>query len=101
MRRAGLDRVEIGTGSGDVTLDLDQMGDGDYNVGTGSGDITLTMPPGTPVDVHAETNSGRIEVEVLDAEFRTREDDEVRFSVGGGGVDVELGTGGGDIRIRG
>lgn len=99
--RSGLDSVEVGTGSGDVELALDRMGGGNISVGTGSGDIVLRMPGGTACDVHAETDGGRVDVQVSGADFSTKEADEVRFTVGGGGSRVRLGSGNGDIRIRG
>jgi DUF4097 and DUF4098 domain-containing protein YvlB len=77
------------------------MGDGEFNVGTGSGDITLRMPPGATADVHAETHGGKVTVD-LDGPvaFDTREEDEVRMTVGQGGARVDLGSGSGDIQIR-
>jgi hypothetical protein len=93
--------VEMGTGSGDVTLDLWQMGRGEFEIGTGSGDIELTVSGGVSADVHAETNGGEIWVDLAAAEFTTQEKDEVRLTVGGGDARVELGTGSGNIRIRG
>jgi len=95
------EEIEMGTGSGDVTLDLDQMGRGEYEVGTGSGDIELTVAGGVSADVHAETSGGEIVVDLSGAEFSKQEKDEVRLTVGGGDARVELGSGNGDIRIRG
>jgi len=91
----------MGTGSGDVTLDLLQMGRGEYEVGTGSGDIELTVAGGFSADIHAETSGGKIMVDLGAAEFSKQEEDEVRLTVGSGDARVELGTGSGDIRIRG
>jgi hypothetical protein len=100
-KRVESDGVSVGTGSGTVELELDRMGNGEYNVGTGSGRIVLTMPRGVSADVHAETDNGRIAVELDDqVEFRQQDEDEVRLSIGGGGARVKLGTGGGDIRIQ-
>jgi DUF4097 and DUF4098 domain-containing protein YvlB len=93
--------VEMGTGSGDVTLDLWKMGRGKYEIGTGSGDIELTVAGGVSAEVHAETSGGNIVVDLDAAEFSKRAEDEVRLTVGGGDARVELGTGNGDIRIRG
>ena len=101
VRHVSADSVEVGTGSGDVTLAFDRMGGGDVSIGAGSGDIDLDFPPGIGMDVHAETRRGDVDVQVDGADFTTREDDEVRFIVGGGGSRVRLGSGNGDIKIRG
>jgi hypothetical protein len=94
------DELDIGTGSGDVGLELDRVSIGKFNVGTGSGDVTLSLPSDASADVHAETHRGQIEVALGDVQYRHREDDEIEFTVGGGGASVDLGTGSGDIRIR-
>ena len=95
------EEIEMGTGSGDVTVDLLQMGRGEYEIGTGSGDIELTVAGGVSADVHAETSGGTIVVDLGDAVFSKQKEDEVRLTVGSGDARVELGTGSGDIRIRG
>jgi len=95
------EEVEMGTGSGDVTLDLFQMGSGEYEIGTGSGDIELTLPGGVSASVHAESSGGTVAVDLAAAEFSKQDKDEVHLTVGNGDARVELGTGSGDIRIRG
>ena len=95
------EEVEMGTGSGDVTLDLFQVGRGEYEIGTGSGDIELTLPGGVSADVSAETSGGTVSVDLDAAEFSKRAKDEVQLTVGNGDARIELGTGSGDIRIRG
>ena len=100
VEAARVDHLEIGTGSGEVAVELDRMGDGEYSVGTGSGDIRFTLPPGASAEVHAETDGGEIVVDLSDADFSYREEDEVRFAVGGGGATVRLGSGNGDIHLR-
>ena len=97
---ADLDELQIGTGSGDVDIALDRMGSGDMSVGTGSGDISLQLPAGLAADVHAETDRGEIEVDLAGAEFQQRDEDEVRFTIGGGGSRITLGSGVGDITLR-
>jgi len=100
-RAISSDEADAATGSGDVTLILEQMGRGEYNVGTGSGDIVLGIPHGAGAEIHAETDRGRIDVELDDpTDFRRRESDEVRVDVNGGGAEISLGSGTGDIRIR-
>lgn len=99
--RLEADGVEIATGSGDVELELGRLGSEGCSVGTGSGDITLSLPSDSAADLHAETSGGRIVVDLAgDLDYRTQQSDEVRLSVGGGGADIELGSGNGDIRIR-
>jgi len=94
------DEMSVATGSGEITLELEQMGNGEYSVATGSGTILLTLPAGAGAEIHAETDDGKIHVDVADASFAYREDDEVQLTVGGGGATVELATGSGEIRIR-
>jgi hypothetical protein len=101
LERVAADSVEIGTGSGDVTLAMDRLGSGEVSIGTGSGDIDVDVPAGGGLDVHAETRGGEVNVQMSGVEFSTQEDDEVRFTVGGGGTRVRLGSGNGDITIRG
>ncbi len=95
------EEIEMGTGSGDVTLDLWQMARGKCEIGTGSGDIELTVAGGVSADVHAETSGGTIVVELPGAAYTKQDKDEVRLTVGSGDARVELGTGSGDIHIRG
>lgn len=95
------EEIEMGTGSGDVALDLWQMARGKCEIGTGSGDIELTVAGGVSADVHAETSGGTIVVELPGAAYTKQDKDEVRLTVGSGDARVELGTGSGDIHIRG
>lgn len=94
------DSVKIDTGSGSVTLRLDRMGGGDFEIDTGSGGITLVLPPDASAEIEADTGSGGIDLDLEDAQIRSRDRDEVRLIVGGGDARVQLDTGSGGIRIR-
>ena len=67
----------------------------------GESTIELTMAGGVSADVHAETSGGKIVVDLDAAEFSKRDVDEVHLTVGSGDARVELGSGNGDIHIRG
>ena len=98
--RVSADDVSIDTGSGGVELQLDHMGDGLFVIDTGSGGIELVLPEDAAADIEAETSSGGIHLDVLDADIRHRERDEIALRIGGGGgADVRLDTGSGGIRI--
>lgn len=100
--QVGAETLEIGSGSGDIELRLDSTSRGKISLGTGSGDIALDLPPDASAELHAETSSGEIELDLGNrARISQQEPDEVRLTVGAGEAEVELGSGSGDIRIRG
>jgi len=95
-----VDSAEIDTGSGSVTLELDEMGQGDFNIDTGSGSIRLRIPHGASADVQAETGSGGVDLDIGEpVQLRHKDRDQIAFSIGSGGARVRLDTGSGSIRI--
>ncbi len=90
--------VLIDTGSGSVRLELDRMGNGDFEIDTGSGGIELRLADDASVHVRASTGSGEIDVNLDGTRIRNSEDD-VSFKVGGANANVRLDTGSGGIRI--
>jgi hypothetical protein len=91
--------VEIDTGSGSVSLDLVEVGGGEFVVDTGSGSIKVTVPPDFSARVVAETASGGIHVDVDDIRIHHKERDEIEFTAGAGDAEFELDAGSGSIRI--
>jgi DUF4097 and DUF4098 domain-containing protein YvlB len=90
----------IDTGSGSVGFSLAEMGRGDFDIDTGSGGITLALPASAACEVDAEAGSGGVHVGLADVQhMRRHDDDEVEFTVGGGGARVTLESGSGAIRI--
>ena len=90
----------IDTGSGSVGFSLAEMGRGDFDIDTGSGGITLALPAGAACEVEAEAGSGGVHVGLAGVQqMRRHDDDEVEFTIGGGGARVTLESGSGAIRI--
>lgn len=98
-RGVSTNEAMIDTGSGSVTLDLLEMGDGDYVIDTGSGSINLYVPDNASAAVHASTGSGGIDVDVDDVDFRRRKHDHVELVIGDAASDIDLETGSGSILI--
>ena len=64
--------------------------------------IDIDLASGTDAMIHAETNSGEIDVQVgAGVSYEVQKKDEVRFTLGSGSATLDVGTGSGDIRIRG
>ena len=90
----------IDTGSGEVGFSLAEMGRGRFDIDTGSGGITLALPATAGCEVQAESGSGGVRFELAEVKSMRREDDdEVEFTVGGGGARVTLESSSGAIRI--
>jgi len=90
----------IDTGSGSVGFSLAEMGRGYFEIDTGSGGITLALPAGAGCSVEADAGSGGVHVDVTGVKDMRRDgDDEVEFTLGGGGARVSLDSGSGAIRI--
>ena len=93
--------VESVSGSIEVSGDLDSSGS--FNLDVHSGSITLTVPSDVSADFEANTFNGDIETDFGHAGSRTSKylpGQELDFSVGGGGADVEINTFSGNINIR-
>jgi DUF4097 and DUF4098 domain-containing protein YvlB len=98
-----LDRCELNSVSGGITISGDLTPAGRIEVGAVSGTIALTLPAGVSADFHAETFSGSISNDLGPQAQRTGKytpEKELSFSTGSGGGRVELKTFSGDIEIR-
>lgn len=90
----------IDTGSGDVVLSLGGMGQGDFVIDTGSGGIQLGLPADASCRVEAESGSGGVKIDIAGIkDMRRDNDNEVRFTLGGGKASVTLDAGSGTIRV--
>jgi DUF4097 and DUF4098 domain-containing protein YvlB len=86
------------TGSGDVSVD-GGVG-GSWNLHTGSGSVRMALGSSQGFNLNAHTGSGSIHSDLpitVQGSFRRNE---LRGAVRGGGPDVEVSTGSGDIEIR-
>jgi hypothetical protein len=89
--------VVVDTGSGEVNLEL--LTDVDrLEVDTGSGSVTVRIPASMGAEVEADTGSGGIEVD-LPLEIREAERDYLRGVLGDGRGSIRIDTGSGEIRI--
>ncbi len=92
------ERIHVHTGSGDVSLE--EVGRGAIEVETQSGDVDVRLAPQAGYDLTAHTSSGDISVAPeLTLEPGDVKND-VRGKVRGGGKEVRIRTGSGDIRIE-
>lgn len=89
--------VVIDTGSGSVALgmltDVDRL-----EVDTGSGSITVRLPASAGAEVEMDTGSGSLDLE-LPLEARTVRRDYIEGRLGDGRGTIELDTGSGSIRL--
>jgi hypothetical protein len=91
------DGIEARTGSGDVTIGLAARGR--VELETGSGDVLLHLPSQGGFDLTAHTSSGDISIASgLSLDGKVTEHDAVG-KLRGGGSQVAIRTGSGDIRI--
>ena len=92
--------VTASTGSGSVDVSMAALtGSEDMSFSSGSGRITLRLPSDFAASIHATTGSGDFESD-FPMTFQGRMNrHSVRATIGGGGRNVRLSTGSGDIRI--
>jgi hypothetical protein len=91
-------RIDVDTGSGDVSLDLgDRLAQ--VAVDAGSGDVTLLVPAGFGAQVSLETSSGDLEVNVPLQVVR-RGGDALEGTIGDGRGRIQVETGSGRITLR-
>jgi hypothetical protein len=86
------------TGSGGI--ELDGQPTGDWNLSTGSGGITVRLPAQAAFDLNAHTSSGSIHSDRQIMVQGTTGRHDLRGSVNGGGIHLDLHTGSGSIRIE-
>lgn len=91
--------VLVDTGSGSVVLgmltDVDRL-----EVDTGSGPITVRLPSSAGAEVEMDTGSGTLDLD-LPLEVRTVRRDHIEGRLGDGRGTIELDTGSGTIRLLG
>ncbi len=93
--------LRVQTGSGDVTVDGTQAGEWDLRAG--SGNITIRLPQTAAFDIDASTSSGSLDITppvtmtIQGSTEHLRKN--VRGKVRGGGPELIVRTGSGDIRI--
>ena len=92
--------VTASTGSGDIDVSMASLtGSDDMRFSSGSGSITLRLPADFSANLHATTGSGDVESDfqmVLQGRLSRHS---IRATIGGGGRELRMTTGSGDIRI--
>ena len=86
------------TGSGDITVD-GTVG-GSWNLRTGSGSVSMSLGSGQGFNLYAHTGSGSIHSDLPITVQGSLNRHELKGSVRGGGPEVEVSTGSGDIELR-
>jgi hypothetical protein len=97
MNVAGSLRAQTGSGGIEVTGEPE----GNWELRTGSGGVRVNLPQNAAFDLYARTGSGSITVDHPLTVEGTISKREVRGKVrGGGGVNLEIRTGSGGIRVQ-
>jgi DUF4097 and DUF4098 domain-containing protein YvlB len=90
--------------SGSGGIEISGLNTGPWEIRTGSGNVDLSLPAEAAFDLEATTGSGRVTTDravSMTVEGDLREfDHKVRGKVGGGGPELSVHTGSGDIRIH-
>ena len=94
--------LDAHSGSGDVTVQ--GANSGRWEIRTSSGNVELDLPSGTGFDLDASAGSGSVTVDrpvtmVVQGDLR-RAEHEIRGKVSGGGPELLVHTGSGDVRIH-
>lgn len=94
--------LDAHSGSGDVTIQ--GANSGRWEIRTSSGNVDLELPAGTGFDLDAAAGSGSVTVDrpvtmVIQGDLR-RAQHEMRGKVSGGGHELLVHTGSGDVRIH-
>jgi hypothetical protein len=94
--------LEAHSGSGDVTIQ--GANSGRWEVRTSSGNVELELPSGTGFDLDASAGSGSVTVDrpvtmTIQGDLR-RAQHQIRGKVSGGGPELLVHTGSGDVRIH-
>jgi Putative adhesin len=94
--------LDAHTGSGDVTIQ--GTNSGRWEIRTSSGNVDLELPSGSGFDLDASAGSGSVTVDrpvtmVVQGDLR-RAQHEIRGKVSGGGPELLVHTGSGDVRIH-
>jgi DUF4097 and DUF4098 domain-containing protein YvlB len=86
------------TGSGGIQVEGSVAGA--WQLHTGSGNIRLAIGSGSGFNLHVHTGSGSIHSDLPITVLGTMGLHELKGAVGGGGPEVEVSTGSGDVEIR-
>jgi DUF4097 and DUF4098 domain-containing protein YvlB len=94
--------LDAHSGSGDVTIQ--GINSGRWEIRTSSGNVDLELPASASFDLDASAGSGSVTVDrpvtmVMQGDLR-RAQHEVRGKVSGGGAELLVHTGSGDVRIH-
>jgi hypothetical protein len=94
--------LDAHSGSGDVTIQGENSGR--WEIRTSSGNVDLELPSGTGFDLDASAGSGSVTVDrpvtmTVQGDLR-RAQHEIRGKVSGGGPELLVHTGSGDVRIH-
>ncbi|MGO9126533.1 MAG: DUF4097 family beta strand repeat-containing protein [Terriglobales bacterium] len=94
--------LDAHSGSGDVTIQ--GVNSGRWEIRTSSGNVELELPSGTGFDLDASAGSGSVTVDrpvtmTIQGDLR-RAQHEMRGKVSGGGPELMVHTGSGDVRIH-
>lgn len=91
--------LSIDTGSGNVSLQL-LAGGSSIDIGTGSGDVTITLPPAYGADLLLDTGSGGIDLGGIPVTVTRIQEDHVEGRIGDGKGRLHVETGSGGVRLR-
>ena len=109
--RTGSGRIEVRgmrgalwAESGSGNADISGINTGPWQVTTGSGNVDLSLPPEAAFDLEAATRSGSVTTDravsmTVQGDLRKSEHT-IRGKVAGGGPELSVHTGSGDIRIH-
>jgi DUF4097 and DUF4098 domain-containing protein YvlB len=96
-----VERLDVGTGSGQVTLSLDAARLAGGEVEAASGDVALSLASAPAMTLSVSTASGDIDAESLPGTRVTeRTERRLEAEVKGGGVALRIHTASGDVRVR-
>jgi DUF4097 and DUF4098 domain-containing protein YvlB len=97
------ERAWANTVSGDMEIQMGQVGRGDLDFNTVSGDITLWLPADISADVEFHSLSGDFDTD-FDIDITSQKDllvgSRVEGTIGGGGREINLNTVSGNVELR-
>jgi hypothetical protein len=93
--------VRAETTNGDVRIELNKLAEDGINCSTTNGEIVLTLPASAKASLTAETNNGGIDTSGLDLKVTSKDRNDLRATLGGGGPLIKLDTTNGAIKVRG
>jgi len=93
--------VKAESSSGDIRVELEEIYEGisEMSFQSSSGDINLSIPSDTAADIDISTTSGRITTDFAVTVEGTMERNELRGTIGGGGIFVKMRATSGDVTL--